>query len=1032
MSVERQSNWGWRGHALFLCFLLFTIRAHAFAEGCNLLNINEPEFLHQIWRTEDGLRSPTVRAILQAKDGYLWFRTEESLARFDGQRFQEFEVATNSQRKDGWIAGITETRDGSIWASSVNGGIVRIQNENITRYDASHGLLTNYVLTIFQDSKNNVWVGTASGLNRFENGQFISYTNQPGLILEAVRAITEDRKGNLWIGTAKGLSVMKDGKFQAFTTADLLISDGVMCLFEDSQSRFWIGTSKGLTCLVDGRPMHYTTDEGLAHNTVRSILEDRSGNLWIGSQGGMQRFKDGLFLNARVGDSATIDFEGLAFVYCVAEDHEGNLWVGNNVGLNRLKLQKIKTLTINDGMPHNLITSVLEDRDHNLWIGTYGGGLGRLSEGRITVFTTNQGLPNNFVLGLWQTSDGSIWIGSDLSGVTRFKDGTIKRYHKDSRLQERTIRAVFEDSQKQIWIGHNAGLSRFDGTAFIHDKSYPEANVKEIIEGSDGTLWVATLSGLTALRGKEVVTYGRNDGLPNETINAVFEDSEGYLWVATEHGGIHRKLNSGFSASPPTLTERVLHITEDQSGNLWLSTRNGIFSISKRHLNSFVEGQQASVEVVSYGKRDGMKRAQCNGIAQPAGWKTHDGRIWFPTMLGLVVFDPEFISSNDAPPPLVIQNIIVDDEPMKVRNNFQLPPGKGQIEFQYAALSFQAPERVRYQHILEGFETNWVDAGVRRVARYTNLRPGEYRFRVKASNNDGVWNEIGLTTHFTLAPHFYETRGFYAACVLGMVLCGMGINALRLRRTQKREHHLTELVERRTAKLQEALRSMERFNYSIAHDLRAPLRSVRGFTQAIAEDYGTSFDAIGHEYCERVEASIERMDLLIDDLLTYGRLTHAEIHLGWVDAESIFTKVMCDFQSVIQEKNAKVEVSRPFPRVWANETLLEQIFSNLIGNALKFVAKGTNPQLKIWTEVKKNSTRIYVKDNGIGIAAEHQDRIFRVFERLHGNDVFPGTGIGLAIVEKAAERIEGRVGVISELGKGSCFWIELSKPKLSS
>ncbi|MBA4148517.1 MAG: hypothetical protein H0X66_10425 [Verrucomicrobia bacterium] len=1032
MSLKHQMGLLFRSFLFLFLLFLFVPRASAIESGCNLLNIDEAEYLHQIWRAEDGLRSPMVKAILQSRSGYLWFCTDESFVRFDGVRFQEIEIKTTAERTDRWFTGLAEAHDGSIWASSLNGGVVRFQGDTLSHYDMSHGLLTNYVLSIFHDSKSNLWVGTALGLNRFENGRFISYTNEPGLVVEAVRAITEDSKGNLWIGTAKGLVAMRDGLFQTFTTDDLLIFDGVLSLFEDRQGRLWVGTTVGLTCLVDGRPMHYTTDEGLAHNTIRAIFQDRFGNIWIGSQGGLQKYNNGIFSIVRVADSTSVDFDGISFVYALNEDHEGNLWVGNNLGLNRLKIQKIKTLTKNDGLPHNLITSVLEDRDHNLWIATYGGGLSRLASGRITVFTTDHGLPNNHLLGLWQTKDGAIWVGSDQKGVTRIKDGVFTTYtdgNTKERPSENTVRAIFEDSEGTLWLGRNSGMVRLHNGQIIDSPLYPDGNIKKIIEARDGTLWIASTQGLTSLRKNQSVLYTRKNGLPSDLINTVFEDSEGYLWVATESGGIHRKTNQGFSPSPPSLTERILHITEDQSGNLWLSTRNGIFTLSKKQLNSFVSGEQASVEVVSYGRRDGMKRAQCNGIANPAGWNTHDGRIWFPTMYGLVVFDPKTIFNNDAPPPLLMQDISVDGKPFPVQSEFHLPPGEGQIEFHYAALSFQAMERVYYQYILEGFETNWVDAGSRRIARYTNLRPGQYRFRVKASNNDGVWNEAALTTTFSLAPHFYQTKGFYAACVLATVLFGMGINAIRIRQMQRRELQLSQLVEHRTAKLEEALRSMERFNYSIAHDLRAPLRAVRGFTQAICEDYNQAFDATGKEYCKRIEGSIERMDQLIDDLLTYGRLTHTEIHLGWVDSESVFRKVICDFQCIIQEKNARIDASLPLPKVWANSTLLEQIFSNLIGNALKFVSPNESPELKVWAESKPHGTRIYVKDNGIGVASEHQERIFRVFERLHRNEAYPGTGIGLAIVEKAAERMEGRVGVISELGKGSCFWIDLPRPQ---
>ncbi|MFN7137716.1 MAG: two-component regulator propeller domain-containing protein [Limisphaerales bacterium] len=1034
MSLEGQLRWILRGLRRFLCivigFLSFSVEA--VDHECHLLNLDDGEYLHQSWQSEDGLRAPIVRALLQCKEGYIWFRTDESIVRFDGIRMEELEIHTTGERGERWLADIIQTKDGSIWASSVNGGLIRIQGEAVRRYDTSEGLLTNYVLSIFEDSKSNLWIGTARGLNLFQNGRFVSYTNKPGLGSDAITAIAEDSEGNLLIGTSRGgLKVMKNDSIRSFTTENLLIHNGILCILEDREKRLWIGTSRGLTCVVDGKPMHYTTDEGLLHNKVKSIMQDRSGDIWIGTQEGLQKFRDGTFQTISVGESTSVDFDGIQFPFAIREDHEGNIWVANNRGLNKLRHQKIKTLTIHDGIAHNIVTSVLEDRNHNLWIGTYGGGLCRLSRGSIARFNTEKGLPSNHVLALAETSDGAIWVGFDSRGITRIKHGDFTHYRADdtNSVSLNTVRVIFKDSRGIIWIGNNAGLYQLQNGRFVDHPSFPNGVVKAIIEDRNCTLWVATTQGLASFKDGEWMIYRRENGLPSNFINTVFEDSDGNLWVTTEHGGIHQKTSRGFTASPPSLSQRILHIQESSFGRFWMTTRNGILSVSRTQLESYAKGQQSSVEVISYGKRDGMQRAQCNGIAQPAGYKSHDGRIWIPTMYGLVTFHPEHISSNDVPPPVVIQQILVDGKTIPVQSVINVAPGNGEIEFNYAALTFQAPERVRYQHMLEGFETNWVTAGERRTARYTNLRPGTYQFRVKASNNDGVWNEAGSVTTITLSPHIYQRPSFYAACILGMVLTGMGINAIRLRRLQTREVQLSYLVEKRTAKLQEALRSMERFNYSIAHDLRAPLRAVRGFTQAICEDYDETFDATGKEYCNRIEQSIERMDQLIDDLLTYGRLTHAEIHMEWIDSHSVLQKVLADFKPIIDEKAALLEVSSPLPKVWANETLLDQILSNLISNALKFVSRERTPQIRIWAEQKKTHTRIYVKDNGIGIAAEHQQRIFRVFERLHGNEAYPGTGIGLAIVEKAAERLEGHVGVISTTDQGSCFWIELSNPE---
>ena len=989
------------------------------------------EYLHKIWRAEEGLPNPVIRAIMQSKAGYLWLATDEGLVRFDGVQFKEMEHKTTTDKVERWVVGLCETKDGSIWVSSANGGLLRFKEGQSWRYTTNNGLPSNNVLSALQDAKGNLWIGTAGGLCRFAEERFTCYTNQPGLIPESVRALAEAPDGKVWIGTAKGLSYYADGKFFTSTNRNMVVDESVMALCAARDGALWVGTRAGLTRISDGESTHYTTADGLAHATVRAVYEDRQDRIWLGTQGGLQQFVDDKIINVPFR-TLTEDFEGVMFVYSLCEDREGNLWVGTNLGLNRLQPPKFKSITRDEGLPHNLATLVYQDEDETLWIGTYGGGLCQVHGGEITTWSArDNGLTSNYILALAHDRDETLWIGTDGTGLNRVKDGVFTQYLMPDNPAANTVRVICPDSRGNLWFGHNGGVSCITNGQVVLETNLTRTIVKAIIEDKHTNMWFAARSGLLCWRAEgQIQAFKKTSGLCADAVNALYEDADGVLWVGTE-AGLNRMQGYGkftsFVTPEGPFREHILHILEDDYGRLWLSTRNGVFVAWKKDLTDYSRGSITSVTFASFGKRDGMRRAQCNGIAQPAGWKAKDGRLWFPTMHGVVVFDPKEIATNRLPPPVLIEDVTVDGIAHNAVAEVDLKPGDGQVEFHYAAMSFQAPERVHFKYILEGVDRDWQDAGTRRFASYVHLGPGTYTFRVTACNNDGVWSETPATMTLTLQPHFYQTSAFYGIWILAAALGAFGVHRFRIRVHEQREKELSKLVEQRTEKLQELVKSMESFNYSIAHDLRAPIRAIRGFTQALVEDYRSNFDEMACEYAKRIQMSVDRMDQLIQDLLIYGQLSHKEIPLERLNSEEILNRVLDTFSPEIQAKGAKIDVQRPLPKVWGNPTILQQIFANFVSNGMKFVPAKTTPNIKIWCEEKNGHVKFCVRDNGIGIKPQHHDRIFRIFERLHSAEVYPGTGIGLAIVKRGAERMGGKVGVESKHGEGSCFWVELPR-----
>lgn len=779
-----------------ISFGVTTVSVSVFA-----LNQTKPlnQYKPDVWQTEDGLPQNSVKTITQTRDGYLWFGTNEGLVRFDGMRFVVFDKRNTEQIKDNvihavlasqagdlWIGtpgglcrlkdgkftaytvkdGLShntvrrlyEGRDGTLWIATLGGGINRWKDGIFTAYTTREGLSSNSVSSIFEDREGSLWIGTPdAGLNRLKDNEVTIYTTSDGLPDNAILSLCGDAEGKLWIGTRTGgLSYFQDNKFTTYTTHHGLSSEHISALSVDRAGTLWIATTKGLNRFVGGAFDRYSIKEGLSNGNVLSVYEDREGSLWVGTQGGgLNRLKDTNFTSLTTQQGLSSDI-----ILPVYEDHEGSLWISAGGTLNKFSGDKF-TPYPNAASPQRRVLSLYDDRQGNLWIGTEGGGLTRLREGRFTVFTTKDGLSSDFVLSITGDRQGNLWVGTSEGGLNRFKDEKFTVYTTKDGLSDNTVRALLEDREGNLWIGTNVGLSSFrDGVFNAHPAK---------------------------------------DELSAHPVMSIYEDGEGSIWVGTNGGGLKRVKKdrvSVYTVKHGLFDDVAFQILEDGKGNLWASCNKGVYRVSKRVLDDFDAGKISAISCDSYGKADGMRSAECNGGFQPAGWKTRDGKLWFPTIKGVAVVDPEKIELNEQPPPTLIEQVIVDGESLDLLRGreSELPPGKDNFEIHYTGLSFLAPEKMRFKYKLEGFDADWVDAGARRVAFYTNLSHGHYRFRVLASNNDGVWNQDGASINFYLKPYFYQTYWFGAFCLLAIAIIGWGL--YRLRVNQLRTQFSMVLAER--------------------------------------------------------------------------------------------------------------------------------------------------------------------------------------------------------------------------------------------
>jgi ligand-binding sensor domain-containing protein/signal transduction histidine kinase len=739
------------------------------------------QFNRQAWLTENGLPQNTVHSIRQANDGYIWIATEEGLARFDGIKFTVFDKQNTPELKSNDIRVLLEDRRGALWIGTAE-GLVRLLDGKFTAFTTQNGLPSDVIDALCEDGSGSLWVATAGGIARSGDNGFTAQSESPK---DGVRALFADREGALWIGSSNGLARYKDGTIVRYAMQEGLANNSVVAIAQDKDGRLWVGTTNGLSQL-DGKQFRtYTTQDGLANNRILSLTADRQGSLWIGTAGGLNRFADGHFSSCRPGDRLASEI-----ILSMFEDREGSLWIGTESdGLNLLKERKFTTYTVKDGLSSEVVKSIYQDQKGDLWIGTNGGGLGLLRGGKFTTYTTADGLSSNVVLALFGDGKGDLWVGTP-DGLNRFRDGKFKTFTSADGLANDFVRSIYGDRGGNLWIGTRGGLTRIRGERFdIYTKAngLPNDFVGTIYEDHEGNIWIGTLGGLSKFKDESFTSYTTRDGLSSDVVISLHEDPTGTLWIGTSGGGLNRLKQGKFAAYTTRngLPDDVVYsILEDNQNNLWLSSNKGIFRIGKQELDEFAEGRTSSITPILYGPADGMITRECSGGGHPAGWRSGDGKLWFSTIKGLAMIDPEKIRLNDQPPPVAIEEIRADDESISPAQTIELGPGKSRLDFYYTGLSFVAPEKVRFKYKLEGFDKDWVDSGTRRVAYYTNLRPGRYKFRVIAANNDGLWSPVGAGFDLYLKPRFYQTYWFYALGILILAMIVWQLYRFRLKRIE--------------------------------------------------------------------------------------------------------------------------------------------------------------------------------------------------------------------------------------------------------
>jgi len=766
--------------------------------------------------------SMTVRAMIQTRDGYLWLGGYKGLTRFDGVRLLTFTLANTPSLSSDAISVLLEDRAGNLWIGTDDGGVIKYRGEEFTNYGPEQGLTETDARSLCERRDGTLWVGTRNGLFHLVNGRFRSWaaTNFPAGA--SVDVLFETADGSLWIGTSKGLfRLMAGGKELRSIIANRIVNSAA----PDAHGMVWAQLDSRSNVRIDSQSgqLEYLP------NRYRSFQAGRGTNFLIaGWNGTLFRLADNSFTNAM----PVAHFERRK-VFSLCEDFEGNIWVGvESHGLYRVHRKRVATYSTADGLPTDAVTTIGEDKTGKIWLGTFGHGQFVL-EKEATKFKAVPipGVMN--MTGFLERRDGSFWLATYSGRSFR----SVKTEFRPDSTTPVGSRVLYEDREGALWIGTLRGGVERHRNGQVTRFTTREGLASDLIRclaHSAGDMWIGTARGLNRISGDRVTHFGGEEVLAKQAIHELYVDSQGTLWVGTAGAGVARY----HSNRVQTLTIRnglgsdwVEQILEDDDGHFWLGSNAGILRVSRTELEACLEGKKSFVNCLTLGPEDGMLVPNCGSGFKPSCMKSRSGLLWFCTPGGLVIVDPKKVRPRSQPPPVHIENVEADNQSLALEaggSRVMIRPGVTRVVFRYTALSFNPPEKLRFRYLLEGYDKHWVSAGGGREAVYTHLTPGEYQFRVRATNKDGVTNELGDALSVVVVPPWWQTwwcRGIAVAGFAGLVF---GLYELRVYQ-HKKARATQEAFARRLIQSQEQER--KRVAAELHDSLGQSLQIIKGRAQ---------------------------------------------------------------------------------------------------------------------------------------------------------------------------------------------------------
>lgn len=755
------------------------------------------QYGHDIWTRQMGLGEAAYEMVRPPGD-YLWLRTSKGLVRFDGVRFVE--PLGDDNCMDEPVLFIGKTTEGRLFLRGQTKTCL-LKDGRFEPIPPTGDIPDGQPRVAMVDRDGRLWIGADNYVYRSEGDRLLLLRSGTGW----VNALLQDREGAVWVGS---LDLHRFERDRLTTYPVRFTEAGVHALLEDRHGRIWVGTARGLYQMIDGTFVAAPAARGLAGETITALLEDRDGSIWIGTaQAGVCRLAAGQ-LSRFTRTDGLLDNEILS----LAEDDEGSVWVGTRAGLDRFRDTPFTPITAREGLAGDDVSTVVTAPDGSVFAFSQGGGLTRLADGTATRYGTDQGLPSLYGGILYLSRNGDLWIGT-IRGLCRFREGRFTTYSQGP-LARGFISAIGEDDEGLILAtgSANVGVWRFENgrarplTIRGQPPPLPTSGsyVFTIRPGDDGSLWLGAVAGLYRLPppGKAADPHPPT---VTASVTSIYDDGEGSLWLGGRAGLRRFQIRDGrvtrYTAAEGLPDAAITGVLGDGHGRLWLNSRRGILSVPRQELLDVAEGRRPSVTPRAYGLPDGMKTLECSDH-QPSVARGPDDRLWFTTRRGLVLIDPARLQPSGHFPPVRLEETLADQSTVAPTDGtLHLSAGTQDVQFHYTATSLLVPERIRFRYRLEGYDRDWIDAGTRRVAYYTKLPAGKYRFRVTASNASGAFGPPQASLWVERAPHFYETWLWYAFLVLLAGLALVAAHLLRLRRLRRRHEELFREVRSALARI---------------------------------------------------------------------------------------------------------------------------------------------------------------------------------------------------------------------------------------
>jgi len=1067
---------------LFIFVAICILRVQAVQKPTYYLNPEKDltQYSYQNWTSENGLPTNSLLHLIQSSQGYLWVTSYSGLIRFDGHTFKVYNNINVPELEGNVIRNLVEDQNGILWMSTQGMGLMAYENGQFKSYGKELNL-THLYRGLLADDKNRIWSASPDhGWFYFEKGKFNFIEYSTSLKNIEVRSIVQSNTGEIWFGTlGKGIFKYDNGQLKSYRLTDGLTDDWVYSLYVDSDNNLWIGTSTGL-CFFNGNRFEKILSE--INTTVNKILKDRYGNLWIGTIDGIYRLKNG---NKTLEHFSTENGLSNNFIIDFIFDREGDFWVTHyKGGLSRIKDGKFTNYTEIGGLPGKVVNSVCEFRKQHFLVGFDNGALAEIDKGKIIPFRLKSNLNGNRIRHIMSDSNRNLWISTYLGLLQIRPNGTEQWFKWQSGLSESKIRLTFEDSKGNIWVGtRNSGLIKIDKSGnqklFNVENGLTSNLIMSIAEDKNGSIWVGTSEGqggLNSISASEKVTaFTREQGFDSDIVFNIHCDNDGVLWIATTTGlWIYKKSKFYNVSTKQGLPENsIFDAVEDDFGSMWMPFEEGIMRVNKSDLLSCILQNQAKISSVIYSKSDGMSCSECNPTAQVL--KSSSGRLFFPTLDGISSIDPMDELINNYIPPVIVEELKVDDEQVDIGKPIEIMPRKKRFTFTYTSISLYDSEKIKFKYQLVGFDEKWVEADNARSVSYTNLPSGSYSFNVTATNSDGIWNDSATQLQFTIKPHFFETKFFYililvVAFLIVYLFYVYRITHLKqnqdvlekninertreiLKKNQELEQQKKEIleknkvlniqkaeIEKQSVKLEQQKEELKESNIAkdkifaiISHDLRGPLGNIKNMLDLMVKKNDQFDEAKRNRIMENLFEITTSTFYLIDNLLSWSRsqrgLVTYDPQMFLVDP--LVNEIIALTQASALTKNIEV-VSKiqPPDLAFGDVNMVKTIFRNLMENALKFTPE--NGRVEISSKQIGDEVEFAVCDNGVGMSKEAVDKILKGYEiqTSYGTNREKGSGLGLLLCKDFIKRSGGIFRIESTPQVGSTFFFTLKRFQL--